>query len=157
VVARTLDTRALSAEVSLMTGARLRSARYDGVGSRSADKPLPLPDTIDKWYQKKHSSYRRNIARALRLLERAAFEQSEMMLGRGNVEAMHDEHGAPTDAALRAVERATGQSTATCANCGALIAGNRSDRVLAGRCRTCYEYRRRHNGIDRPRELWDAA
>jgi hypothetical protein len=155
-VAKNLAPREVSAEVSLMTGARIKAWAPKPAPARSAEHGLPMSDSIDRWYRAKLASYHHNIAAALRSLERAAFEQSEIMLGRGNTELMHDEHGAPTEAALRAVERETSPRSGTCANCKRVVEGPPSDRLLSGRCRTCYEYRRR-NDVDRPKELWEAA
>lgn len=45
-------------------------------------------------------------------------------------------------------------SPSICANCGCNVWRTPTDRLLAGRCRNCYEYRRAHDGIERPRELW---
>jgi hypothetical protein len=40
-----------------------------------------------------------------------------------------------------------------CANCSAWITGLGADRPRSGRCRACYEYRRRNEGMERPHSL----
>jgi hypothetical protein len=42
-------------------------------------------------------------------------------------------------------------------NCGAFVWRTRDDRLLSGRCRPCYAYRLRHDGVERPRELVEKA
>lgn len=43
-----------------------------------------------------------------------------------------------------------------CVHCGRVVTGARDDRLKAGRCNACYEYRRTHNGQDRPTHLIEA-
>jgi hypothetical protein len=45
--------------------------------------------------------------------------------------------------------------SASCTNCGTYVANTPADRIRAGRCDACYRYRRRHDGMERPRVLWD--
>lgn len=40
-----------------------------------------------------------------------------------------------------------------CINCGRLVTGTENDRLKAGRCTACYQYRRDHKGNDRPAHL----
>jgi len=45
---------------------------------------------------------------------------------------------------------------AQCANCKCDVWRTAKDRLRSGRCNACFQYRLRHDGIDRPRELWEA-
>lgn len=43
----------------------------------------------------------------------------------------------------------------TCVTCGAYVANTPQDRIRSGRCEPCYRYRLRHEGMERPKVLWD--
>lgn len=44
---------------------------------------------------------------------------------------------------------------AICANCKCDVWRTPNDRLRAGRCNPCYQYRIRHDGIERPQQLWE--
>lgn len=54
----------------------------------------------------------------------------------------------------RRISDALEQKVRQCVNCACIVANNRDDRLVSGRCKTCYEYKRR-NSVDRqvPPEL----
>lgn len=43
----------------------------------------------------------------------------------------------------------------SCVHCGRVVTGTRDDRLRAGRCKPCYEYRLEHHGQERPQYLID--
>ena len=148
-----LDPAAVSAEVSLMTGARLRSANLDGAGGGrgggGGDAPVGF-DKVDRWARGKHKAYRARLATALRALEDALFIQGELLV------RMCDERGAPNDEARRLAAEAVSPQAEECANCRVVVERTATDRLREGRCGACYKYRRR-TGQERPRELWAGA
>ena len=44
---------------------------------------------------------------------------------------------------------------AQCVNCHCDVWRTADDRLRAGRCTACYQYRYRHDGVERPKELWE--
>lgn len=49
---------------------------------------------------------------------------------------------------------ALGDGPAYCANCAIPVWRTPRDRLLSGRCRPCHDYRKAHDGEERPRDLW---
>lgn len=144
-----LDPRAVRAEIDLIVAGGQQAWRAKLAPARSAEHAAPGFDRIDRWARDQQRQYEIHLEAALDELQKAANAQRRLSYGLGNVEPLHDEHGKPTDAAKRIAE---GEDSATCANCGIVVA-----KLQAGRCHACYEYRRRHDGHDRPRELWEKA
>jgi len=59
------------------------------------------------------------------------------------------------DLAQALVDQAPVDRSGNCANCGTYVANTPADRIRAGRCDACYRYRRRHDGMERPKVLWE--
>lgn len=59
------------------------------------------------------------------------------------------------ETAAQLADRTPADRSGTCTNCGTYVANTPQDRIRAGRCDACYRYRRRHEGMDRPRVLWE--
>jgi len=59
------------------------------------------------------------------------------------------------DLAQALADRTPVDRSGTCTNCGTYVANTPADRIRAGRCDACYRYRRRHDGMERPRVLWE--
>lgn len=43
---------------------------------------------------------------------------------------------------------------ADCLNCGRPVACTPADRLRAGRCSACFQYKANHEGTERPKDLW---
>lgn len=59
------------------------------------------------------------------------------------------------DLAAMLADRAPVDRSGACANCGAWVANTPADRIRSGRCEPCYRYRLRHEGMERPRPMWE--
>lgn len=158
----TLDPAKVAAEVDRMISGRVIAWQPKEAPARSSEHGLPTSDPIDRWYAMKHKRFLRELATVERGLNKALATQSEILLGRNVIAAMHDGtgahgiSGAPTEAARELAEGTVAPNAASCVNCGRVVEGVRSDRIVSGRCRDCYDHRRR-TGDERPRELWEQA
>lgn len=148
-----LDPRAVRAEIDLIVAGGQQAWRAKLAPARSAEHAAPGFDRIDRWARDQQRQYEIHLEAALDELQKAANAQRRLSYGLGNVEPLHDEHGKPTDAAKRIAE---GDDSATCANCHVVINRSKGEKVLAGRCRPCSDYRKR-TGRERPADLWDTA
>lgn len=59
------------------------------------------------------------------------------------------------DLAAILADRTPADRSGACVTCGAYVANTPQDRIRSGRCEPCYRYRLRHDGMDRPKVLWD--
>lgn len=59
------------------------------------------------------------------------------------------------DLAQLLADRSPVDRAGTCVNCGTWVANTPADRIRSGRCEPCYRYRLRHDGMERPKVLWD--
>jgi hypothetical protein len=129
-----LDPKAVSAEVSFLTGARLKSQKLDGIpGAKTTESPALLPDSVDRWCRHRHAAYRKNLGRALKALEDALFIQGELLV------RLHDKHGAPSDEARALAAEEVSPQAEACANCQRIVERTATDKLLGGRCRN-YEF-----------------
>src|SRR6266404_3511133 len=132
VIAADLDPPRVSAEVSLMTGARLKAWTPDaGPSSNAVDSPAladerGFGDHVDRWYQGKHKRYRRAIADARKALERAIFIQNQVLT------TLHDGDGNPTEEAMRLAAEDVSPQAESCPACGRVVERTASDRLRAG-------------------------
>lgn len=149
-IAAELDPRAVSAEISLMTGSRLKSQNLESSGSRSATHGLPLPDKVDRWCRARHDAYRKAIGAARKNLEQASFIQSQLLT------RLCDDKGNPTEEAQSLAAEDVSPQADTCANCQRVVERTATDKLLGGRCRNCHVYLKKHL-CERPRDLWAAA
>lgn len=148
-IASQLDPPKVSAEASLMTGARLKAWSAETFGSRSAETPMPGLDKIDKLVTRKHKAYRTAISRAAAQLEHALDQQTDLLA------RLCDSDGNPTEEAKELAAEAVGPQADTCTNC-ALVVNLETEKMYATRCRNCHEYLRR-KGHERPESLWYAS
>jgi hypothetical protein len=132
------NPKAVDREVKSMR----QGAKSPAIGrvGHSSEKPLPLPDRVDKTNAKLHGKYKNAIARCASAA--AEIERIEaVLLGR-----LHDCQGVATEEAR---DLARGERS-ECSNCAAIV-----DRLLTGRCRKCHVYAKNHDGEERPRRLID--
>lgn len=59
------------------------------------------------------------------------------------------------DAARELVEQAKPQRAAPCANCERMVENTPNDPIRSGRCGACWQWRRRHDGEERPKDQWE--
>lgn len=63
--------------------------------------------------------------------------------------------GLTPEAARELVEQAKPQRSAECANCGRVVENTPNDPIRSGRCGACWQWRRRHDGAERPKDQWE--
>lgn len=151
--AESLTPAAVAAEVESLTGARVRSANL-APGGKSANVPLPLPDSVDRWVTREYAEYRKAIAAALRGVLKALRHQDALLVCLHDRSGPGGTSGAPSDGARELAAAAVGPTGVECANCGVVIDKAAGQKVLDDRCRACFDYRKTHDGVERPSEMW---
>ena len=60
-------------------------------------------------------------------------------------------------AAKALVDESKPSRAAPCVNCSRMVENTANDPIRSGRCGACWQYRRRNEGGERPRDLWEEA
>ncbi len=121
-------------------------------GSPSATTPHIGLDKTDENALARRDEYRQNLTKALALLARNAVLESPLLPERYlSVVELTSLHKRMAREAVEEVSSRAGE----CVNCHRAVERTPADRLISGRCWNCYRYRLDHDGIERPRELWE--
>lgn len=135
-----LDPRAVHAEVLYMRGSRVKAwSANEAPGAGSSEPPMLLPDRLDRWIAQREREFHRQIGAMLTALEAATLAQRQLLARLSQAEA----------AEIAEAEAAPD----VCSNCHEPVDRAKGERLLAGRCFACYEYRRRHDNQDAPESV----
>lgn len=121
-----------------------RSTRYGDDGANNAGVPrvalgrVERPDPVARAI----SAYLENVVTLCAVL-------GDMVKHKGTI------CGLTPEAARELVEQAKPQRSAECANCGRVVENTPNDPIRSGRCGACWQWRRRHDGAERPKDQWE--
>ena len=145
----------------------LPSSSLGADGGRSAEKPIPRLDSTDLNMLALRDRYKAHIASSFTLSRQGDFGKAcaalehARVIESGVLPELHMSTAELIDHVKRLRRRADedeGQKHTVaedCANCMRKVEKTKADRMFGGRCRACHEYKRDHDGLERPRALWE--
>lgn len=150
-LATTLKPTQLEARIHEWTRGGLPTSSL-GNGPRGSDPPMPTLDEHDRNFRELAGRYRDALIAAAEQLEVA--RRIELLVVPPS-KTDRRRYGLWLAESSRQAAEDHGPQSVECVNCHRLVARTVNDRYKSSRCNACYQYRRTHDGTDRPKELWE--
>lgn len=130
----------LTARIEQERKGGLTGPKLDARVSGTVAPKEPKLDARDRTLNLRQKDYERALRNALASLQTCVGIETEVLV------AVH--------VATEKERRAASDMGVDCLNCTRPVACTPADRLRAGRCSACFQYRQNHDGAERPEELW---